>query len=69
MCSDIWCESSVNMSLRNHFIDNTSPTYLNAPSKIESGNNTIINTWEFFGIMYTNSNTIRYPISNSRNML
>ena len=61
--SDIWCESSVNMSLRNHFIDNTSPTYLNAPSKIESGNNTIINTWEFFGIMYTNSNTIRYPIS------
>lgn len=62
--TDIWCESTVNMSLRNHFVIDTTPTYMDAPGRIENGNNSSINTWEFFGIMYTNSNSQRYPVSN-----
>jgi hypothetical protein len=62
--TDLWFESNINMSLRNHFVDDASPTYLDAPGRIESGNNSVINTWEFFGINYSNSNSQRYPISS-----
>ena len=62
--TDLWFESSLNMSLRNHFVDDVSPTYLDAPGRIESGNNSPIALWEFFGIYYANSNQTRYPVSS-----
>ena len=62
--TDIWCESTVNMSLRNHFVNDVSPTYLDAPGRIENGNNTPIALWEFFDIYYANSNQQRYPVSS-----
>lgn len=62
--TDIWCESTVNMSLRNHFATDSTPTYMDAPGRIENGNNSVINTWEFFDIMYSNSNAQRYPVSS-----
>lgn len=62
--TDIWCESTVNMSLRNHFVADTTPTYMDAPSRIENGNDSSINTWEFHDIYYTDSNAQRYPVSS-----
>lgn len=61
--TDLWFESTINANLRNHFIADT-PTYLDSPGKIESGNDTRINTWEFFGINYTDGNQERYPVSS-----
>src|SRR5699024_5651894 len=46
--TDLWFESSVNISLRNHFWESNAPTYLNAPGRIESGNNNPIKTWEYY---------------------
>ncbi len=62
--TDLWFESSINTSLRNHFFNDTTPTYMDAPGRIESGNNTPIDLWELFGIYYSNSNSQRYPISS-----
>lgn len=62
--TDLWFESSLNMSLRNHFVDDVSPTYLDAPGRIESGNTSPIALWEFFNIYYANSNQTRYPVSS-----
>lgn len=64
--TDLWFESSVNISLRNKMVSDT-PTFLDAPGIIESGNNSPINCWEFFGIRYTNGNDARYPISKLDN--
>lgn len=61
--TDLWFESSVNMSLRTNITSDVSP-FLNSPGKIESGNDTKIGTWEYFGKNYTNSNSQRYPISS-----
>ena len=61
--TDLWFESKVNISLRNDMIFTSSP-FLDAPGKIESGNDTVIGTWEFFDILYANSNSQRYPISS-----
>src|SRR5690606_19590140 len=60
--TDLWFESSVNISLRNHMTSDL-PTYLDAPGKIESGNTEKIDTWEYFGTMWTSSNT-RHPVSS-----
>ena len=60
--TDLWFESSVNMYLRNGMVSDT-PTFLVAPGRIESGNSSPLETWEFFGINYTSSNAERYPIS------
>lgn len=62
--TDLWFESSVNISLRNHFWESNAPTYLNAPGRIESGNNNPIKTWEYYDNMYTDSNAERYPVSS-----
>ena len=62
--TDLWFESSINMSLRHHFAEDITPTYLDAPGLIENGNDTTIRTWEFFGIHYTNSNAQRHPASS-----
>ena len=61
--TDLWFESSVNMNLRNGFVDDVTPTFLSAPGKIESGNNAKIDTWEYYGLYYTQSNAQRYPVS------
>lgn len=61
--TDLWFESSVNISLRNHMTTDV-PTYLDAPGRIESGNTQNIATWEFFGLHYTDSNRQRYPVSS-----
>lgn len=62
--TDLWFESSINMSLRHHFVEDVTPTFLNSPGLVERGNDSPISTWEFFGINYTNSNSQRYPISS-----
>lgn len=67
--TDLWFESSVNTSLRNHFATDSSPTYLDSPGRIESGNDSQIGTWEFFGFYYTDSNAQRYPMSDLENHL
>lgn len=59
--TDLWFESSVNISLR-HKMSSDSPTFLDAPGLIETGNNETIQTWEFFGNYYTRSRS-RYPVS------
>lgn len=65
--TDLWFESSVNMSLRNHMTTDL-PTHLHAPGRVESGNNSLINVWEFYGkrdwgANYTSSVT-RHPVSS-----
>lgn len=59
--TDLWFETSVNMSLRNG-LDSGLPTHLNAPGLIESGNITPLNWWEYFGCSMVISNT-RHPLS------
>lgn len=61
--TDLWFETSVNTSLRVGMISDT-PTFLNAPGRIESGNNGPISTWEYFGLNYSNDGPERYPISS-----
>ena len=61
--TDLWFESSLNMNLRNGFYTDDVPTFMSSPWRVESGNNTPIGTWEFFGAYYTDSNSQRYPIS------
>jgi len=60
--TDLWFESTINISLRNKMVSDA-PTFLDAPGILESGNNSPINTWKFFGKYYTNSNPSRYPVS------
>lgn len=62
--TDLWFESNINMALRNRFATDASPTFLNSPWKVESGNESPIGTWEFFSLYYTDSNSQRYPISS-----
>lgn len=59
--TDLWFESSVNISLRHKIVSDT-PTFLDAPGIIESGNDSVIQTNEFFDIFYTTS-VSRYPVS------
>ena len=47
--TDLWFESQVNTLIRNGFAVST-PTFLNAPGKIESGNEDIEQYYEHFGI-------------------
>lgn len=60
--TDLWFETSINTSLRTKMSEGDTPTYLNSPGIIESGNNDIINTWKYYDIYYTSSIS-RYPIS------
>lgn len=60
--TDVWFESSVNMALR-HKMTSEIPSYLESPGRIESGNNTPITTWEFFGRYFT-KDVSRYPVSS-----
>jgi hypothetical protein len=60
--TDLWFESSVNIQLRNKMTSDAS-TFLDAPGKIETGNNIPVGTWEYFGINWTEGNQARYPIS------
>ena len=62
--TDLWFETSINTNLRNHFVNDVSPTYLDAPGRIEEGNNEPIGLWEFFGLHYADSNWQRYPKSS-----
>jgi hypothetical protein len=62
--TDIWCESTVNMSLRNHFTNDSSPTYMDSPGRIEGGNTNAIRTVEYFDLHWRDSNAQRYPISS-----
>lgn len=63
--TDLWFETSVNVSLRNGFTSNLS-THLNAPGFIESGNHNQMICYEYFrkkgGAMWVMSYT-RYPVS------
>lgn len=60
--TDLWFESSINISLRTKMITE-SPTFLDAPGRIESGNNNPIDVWEYFGVHWTSSKT-RPPVSS-----
>lgn len=62
--SELWFETSVNTNLRNGFAGDTAPTFLPAPWKVESGNNTPIKISGFGGKSYADSNAERYPISS-----
>lgn len=64
--TDLWFESSINTSLRNKMVSDA-PTFLDAPGIIESGNNTPIVCWEFYGLRYTDGNAARYPVSKLDN--
>lgn len=59
--TDLWFESTINMSLRHKMIPDN-PTFLDAPGIIETGNMDLIQTWEYFGNYYTSS-VSRYPVS------
>lgn len=54
--TDLWFESSINISLRHKMITEV-PTFLDAPGRIESGNTKKIDTWEYFGLYWTTSKT------------
>lgn len=62
--TDLWFESSMNTSLRNHFFESNAPTYLDSPGRIESGNDNPIVSWEYYGSFYTDQNAERYPVSS-----
>lgn len=64
--TDLWFESAVNMNHRNGFVNDTSPTFLHSPWRVESGNDTPIETWLFHGKYYTSANP-RYPVSTLEN--
>ncbi len=59
--TDIWFESTVNMSIRHKMVSDV-PTFLDAPGIIETGNNSPMNTWEYYGKHFTTS-VSRYPVS------
>lgn len=59
--TDLWFESTVNISLRNGMTSNM-PTFLDAPGKLESGNNKPDPEKEFFKYYYDRDIT-RNPIS------
>lgn len=52
--TDLFFESSINMYLRVKVKDEL-PSFLASPGKIETGNSTIQDTWEFFGNYYVPS--------------
>lgn len=60
--TDLWFESGININMRNGFADSDTPTFLPSPWRVESGNDSKIQTWEYFGAYYTPSDP-RYPIS------
>lgn len=62
--TDLWFESNININLRNKFSTDDTPTFIDAPGRIESGKNSPIGTWEYFGNNYQNSNSLRYPVSS-----
>ena len=62
--TDLWFESNVNISLRNHFYNDVTPTYMDSPGRIESGNNSPILTKEYFGINWRYSTITRYAVSS-----
>jgi hypothetical protein len=62
--TDLWFESSLNLNLRNKFVSNVTPTFLDSPGLIETGNNTPIGTIKLGDRDYTDSNSVRYPVSN-----
>lgn len=62
--TDLWFESSLNLNLRNKFVSNVTPTFLDSPGLIETGNNTSIGTIRLGDRYYTDSNSVRYPVSN-----
>jgi hypothetical protein len=59
--TDLWFDSTINMSLRNGMISDV-PTFIDAPGVLETGNTSPENAWEFFGLHYWSSNS-RYPVS------
>lgn len=61
--TNLWFESSININLRVKMSSGV-PNFLPAPGKIESGQNSPISIWEFFGAYYADSNQKRYPISS-----
>ena len=62
--TDLWFESNVNIALRNHFYNDVTPTYMDSPGRIESGNTSPIVTVEYFGLHWRYSNAQRYAISS-----
>ena len=62
--SDVWFESSVNMNLRHKFKDDVTPTFIDSPSRIESGNNSSIYVREYHDVFWRSSNAQRYPVSS-----
>jgi hypothetical protein len=59
--TDLWFESQVNISVRNGFATEA-PTFMDAPSKIESGNTQMEQAYEHFGI-YKQRDTPIYPFT------
>jgi hypothetical protein len=49
--TDLWFETSINTSLR-HGMTGNAPTFLNSPGLIESGQNRVLDTWEYFDVFY-----------------
>lgn len=63
--TDLFFDSSINMYLRTK-INGSTPSFLNSPGKLETGNNTIDGVWEFFGKYYVKTDP-KYPISALEN--
>lgn len=59
--TDMWFESQINISLR-YGMTSSTPTFLDAPGKIETGNDFIEQSDEFFDI-YTQKDTSIYPFT------
>lgn len=59
--TDLWFESQVNIAVRHGFSLET-PTFMDAPGKIESGNRDIEEAYEHFGI-YKQRDTSLYPFT------
>jgi hypothetical protein len=57
--TDLWFESQINMSLRYGFVTAT-PTFLNAPGKIETGREGLEPIYEHFGVYKIEDNSL-YP--------
>lgn len=61
--TDIWFDTTINTALRQKISNDTAPSFLDAPGKIETGNNTDRRVWEYFGKYWLVSDPSRYPIS------
>lgn len=61
--TDLWFDTTINTALRNRINNDTAPSFVPSPGKIETGNNVKREVKEYFKLYWLKSYPSRYPIS------